>query len=753
MHNGSIHVLTDLSDEHQRRSPECLFFTFSVDKSKAGRAKKGRASTVSRLSTQSNFTALSEGASVAESEGNPDDSLMSHADAAKLAKPAKSGKGGKRATRSRKASGKVKAKAAKAKQEESQIDSSFMEPEDDNFEVKVAQAPASERKNKKRKSEEISGDTETVSHPLIKERIVEDQPPPTKRRATRARTSVALQAPELPGTALHDEREVDTYMIDHDDVPPPSAPAPKKKGNGSKKRASSNARKASTASTASKASLRAAVPNDEDIDAALEADLGRPLTDEEGDTEPTVVVQPKSRRLTRSKPGSKKATASIASTRRGTRASSVTVDHTPATDLYPSIPHISDDEQELVESESADVAAAEEHVEPSPNVKSAKGKVSRKVSKQQPNQEQPIAEPKEVNIVSDEPRHQDAAEIAESAQRGSRQISQQLPARRTRASNIPFAKGPVDVISDVDSSVLGTQTAQDDSGHETDASVIKQGRAKRGIKKAPGGVKTSKAAKKSATASGNIEEIVVQQDDQPNVVVHVAPSTNDNTQHVSIDIEIPKEQTKGTKATARATRAKKSAPKSKTKSSKVPEVSSPPQPNGTAGTGDEHRDSLPPSVHSTPRQALSPQSSDAENQPPSSRPSSLRPPLSMQSPMRSQVVRVPLALTTPVASPSRGNFSKLQSTFPWTAVDLEQIFRGSPSPNKENSPFVFGKASGEAGCSLTSPEKKLSVEQWIQFNAQRGEEKLRNECERLVGKFESQGMGALKTLEGIVAAE
>jgi len=47
----------------------------------------------------------------------------------------------------------------------------------------------------------------------------------------------------------------------------------------------------------------------------------------------------------------------------------------------------------------------------------------------------------------------------------------------------------------------------------------------------------------------------------------------------------------------------------------------------------------------------------------------------------------------------------------------------------------------------------LTVEKWIQFNAQRGEEKLRNECERLVGKFEGEGVRALRTLEGIVCAQ
>jgi hypothetical protein len=50
---------------------------------------------------------------------------------------------------------------------------------------------------------------------------------------------------------------------------------------------------------------------------------------------------------------------------------------------------------------------------------------------------------------------------------------------------------------------------------------------------------------------------------------------------------------------------------------------------------------------------------------------------------------------------------------------------------------------------LTGPEKKMTVEEWIFYNAIRGEEKLRAECERKVGVFETEGGRALLALEGI----
>lgn len=48
---------------------------------------------------------------------------------------------------------------------------------------------------------------------------------------------------------------------------------------------------------------------------------------------------------------------------------------------------------------------------------------------------------------------------------------------------------------------------------------------------------------------------------------------------------------------------------------------------------------------------------------------------------------------------------------------------------------------------LTSPEKKMTIEEWVMYNAKRGEEKLRIECERQIAAFESQGRRALAVLD------
>ena len=176
----------------------------------------------------------------------------------------------------------------------------------------------------------------------------------------------------------------------------------------------------------------------------------------------------------------------------------------------------------------------------------------------------------------------------------------------------------------------------------------------------------------------------------------------------------------------------------------------------------------PPTKESTP--SASPQSSDVENQPPSSRPASSRPPLSAR-----HANFISLASTTPNVSPSKRGQSNtitggLVSSMPWQPVDLETIFLPSPSSaplqqqlfdttsnsadtalDKENIPQGLSVAEvvKRVKEGLTSPEKKMNVEEWIYFNAKRGEEKLRSECERLIGAFETEGGKALLALEGI----
>lgn len=69
----------------------------------------------------------------------------------------------------------------------------------------------------------------------------------------------------------------------------------------------------------------------------------------------------------------------------------------------------------------------------------------------------------------------------------------------------------------------------------------------------------------------------------------------------------------------------------------------------------------------------------------------------------------------------------------------------APSPDKENRNIFTGVQKTE----LTSPEKAMSVEEWIKSQASGAEKKLKEETERVVGIFEREGGRALRVLEGI----
>ncbi|KAI0447660.1 hypothetical protein F4803DRAFT_499025 [Xylaria telfairii] len=134
----------------------------------------------------------------------------------------------------------------------------------------------------------------------------------------------------------------------------------------------------------------------------------------------------------------------------------------------------------------------------------------------------------------------------------------------------------------------------------------------------------------------------------------------------------------------------------------------------------------------------SPQSSDAENQPPSSKPSNTA--------KSTRVALVPVDATPVQLSPSKRNIiAGLESTNAWTAVDVEAIF---DDLDKENS-LGTGRFL-KSGMDLTSPEKHMTVEEWIYHNAEQAEKQLKHECEAIVMSFEREGTKAMQTLEGIV---
>jgi hypothetical protein len=614
------------------------------------KTKKGRVSKASQAAKQLRSSDADSLGDVA-AEG---DSILTIATVATSISTASAG--GKKMSRGKKTAAGAKGRKARGKKED-QVESSIIEPEDDDFEVKVKNPRAKATRGtrgKKRTSEEMDDSLACLdSQEAVTDTSV--LAPPAKRRTTRSRTSVAQEsnvpvpspnldadvpedkiAPKKPkakasrgkkrgtneidqGSVIHPDRDegvsestivaplpkkkgvtrtrnsvaqesgtimpaqdLDTDMSDLD-TNAPQIIAPKARGKSGRKTRTSSAKSAlRNASTASKASLRMEIPADDEIDCALEADLARPLTDEEEDV-PLVEEQPKGHRLSRLKAGHKSKTTSVAPIRKTTRTSKAVNEDAIMTE----------------------------------------------VNSEQVNDHDVTPEPSDLQ------------------------------------SAIP-PKG-----------------------------------------KAVGkGKQTRKASAKQRAAASKSK-----------AVTEEGPSQAEEPSLPEESVTLP---TKGSKS-----KSKKQAPKERPT---TPPVKAPQCPK-----------QLTPS--------LSPQSSEAENRPPSSRP--------MDASSKAQAVRILLAASTPTTSPSKRNVGGLQSTFPWSAIDLEAVFLKSPSgaEDKENDgPDRIGilddAIEGLKG-RLTSPEKKMTVEQWVKFNAQLGEERLRNECEKLVSVFEREGGRAMRVLEGI----
>lgn len=704
-------MLTICSDEHQRRSPDCMFFTLSAS-SQSIRAQKGRPSKASRMSTKSNCTLVPDEPSVMDT--SPHDSSM-----VSIPSSAKTTRSGKVAKKAKKA----KAQSVLPKSEDTQLASSFIEAEDDDFEIKVVKPVVTKAKGKKRNSEDIAGAAEISSTTM-----------PKKRRTTRTRNSVAsVQAvAEVISETTKLELDQGGRMTDTDELSQQSNPATKKRGKKDNKRGSSTSRKASSKSIASEASLRAGMPNDEEIDAALERELDRPLTDDGEDDEEEICKPTKGRRLTRTKPGLKATAASTAPTRRTTRTSTITIDDSLA-EPYSAIPVALESEKQMPDDVGKPLAKTV------PVAKASKKTSTRKASAKQNGMDHAG------EAVEELPAHADEQlEGTKQKQTRGRKPSYQVHTHGGHLLDPPVLSTGGVTISKSNGYAIDSSVKEDDSCHETDANTV--GLTKRGKKAS---VAESTQRDKEAGPRAHVFEATVQSAMPDTIVepgeaaVTPADGIDDLGSAAEESNRLTKKQRKsleagsammGRNAASKPLKGEEGAVDARTSEPAVREV----EPSSPPAT----------SIHSTPRPVPSPQSSDAENQPPSSRPSQSRPPLSFESPIKSQELRIPLAvITTPSASPSKGKFMKIQSSFPWTAMDIDQVFNGTPDAEKENQPFAIGANL------LTSPEKKLTVEEWIKFKAQRGEERLRNDCERLVGRFEDQGVRALRTLEGIICVD
>lgn len=660
------------------------------------------------------FTVASEAPSVTDAAAEDEDSILTTATSVTTTQGKKMGKAKKAPA--------PKGRKTRAKKDEP-VGVVAPEPEDADFDVKVDQAPKYTR-GQKRKSEDLDAAVP----------VVEMGPPPRKRRATRTRGSIAVEESNIESS-------------DHG-LPEASKPAGRK--------GRTSIRSTRKVSAASVASLRAPVMDDKEIDKALEADLERRLSDDEVEV------------------------TTIGPAKKSSRSSKIMkADHA----MFGVDPMEVDDAAVEAELEAMDIDP-----KPLPKAKGAKGKQTRKPSAKQQAAAKKAAEAEAQArqlAEENEASQQIAMELEHSIsmQQSSPIIQQKKQRASSKQSTRPMpgraSKEPVLSTNDDVSVVIGDQESnddpKDDSGHETDASIASQSTIVRGGPSRRGSTLKKGRGRKKA-ASRNIEEIVHKSEapipsiETPETVPSPKGKKVIHIEEVSMTEEVfytptaeatqplaaePMLKAMLTKAAKPRGRPPKAAPEAPFKAGAPAILDEAPAQNKAmtkTKPASVIRSPTPAPMEVTPSQ--SPQSSDAENHPPSSKPSAAT---KKTATPHSHAKRIPLAPTTPSLSPSKRNvIAGLQSLHPWTAVDLEAIFLKSPVGEDVigNVSELFGGAVDKVkNGDLSSPEKRMTVEEWIHHNAQMAEEKLKNECERMVSKFESEGTRAMRALEGVECAE
>lgn len=122
-------------------------------------------------------------------------------------------------------------------------------------------------------------------------------------------------------------------------------------------------------------------------------------------------------------------------------------------------------------------------------------------------------------------------------------------------------------------------------------------------------------------------------------------------------------------------------------------------------------------------------------------PISVRSPLAVRSPMRAEP-QTPKGPHTPEAASSPAS--------KWDPIIIPNIVTDA-GLDKENMDIDMADTTENITkavlASLTSPEKRMTIEEFVLHNAKRGEEKLRRECERQIAAFEAEGRRALAALD------
>ncbi|PYH85686.1 hypothetical protein BO82DRAFT_351013 [Aspergillus uvarum CBS 121591] len=572
---------------------------------------------------------------------------------------------------------------SKSKKKDEQVEVGSQIDVDSTYQTQPEPPKAKRTRGKKRTSEDIAKDDTDLDAESN-----EKPEPPSKKRATKTR--VSAQQPEheeQPEAVTEDAPMEEVHEL-----------KPKKSRGTSKKKTASKGQNTANDSSTSKAPALPEAPRDPEPEAVVEDDI-----ELEGASikEPSEEPAPKPSKKSKAK----KKTAQA---------------------LEP----WNDTEEHSVEVEPQPVEEPEPHQSPEPQPQVQEPRQTRRSSKRQ--------SARNSTTVKTEPQE----EVAQSEP-----VEDQLPE--------PAAPSREQVDTKKHESFVSVEITTRAPSREPEAEVGEKN-GKRKLKRKESTEKQKKSRKSAEEpadavqedrAGSEIEETVLDMDGQ----TLLEPSEQEP------QVQTPVQQTasrRSSRVPPKTVERYSDIPKEKQYATSLVEsrTSGGRSISGNANSDDEDEQEpetvspLPSPSKTTP--SLSPQSSDAENHPPSLKPT-LKPPTSrllVPSPSKQQSARIPFAASTPSPSKRAANTGSLNSTHPWTPVDIDSIFLAGTS-DKENIDFsdILNSTKGE----LSSPEKKMTVEEWIRWNAKNGEERLKRECERLVSQFEQEGARAMRVLEGI----
>ena len=605
-------------------------------------------------------------------------------------------------SKSTKKAPKSKSKGAQTKKEESvEVESQV---EADIGGVAQPEPTKSKRagRGKKRASEDIKDEPKAVA---LEEREPSHAPaePPAKRRATKTRSSSIARN--------YNYEDSDSAMADAEPVDGAASEEETSRGRKPTKKRASKARKISDVPVALKATSKARAPRDSEIEAEIEAGLEADIT-EPVEPEPEIEAEPAEPRASKKTKSSKK---------------SKVVAKIPEPALPNQVEDVSDHESRSnphVGPVDGEPEAPELSAQKTRPAKGPKKKGTKKTNAEEKMKAQSL-EPRESLELS-------APDVRDDPERHDSSISVEIFSREPEDApepERPMAKAKSKKIS------------------KKDATSIKEKKSKKSEKREEQAI-VHEPPVEEHRAEPPVEETDDEfeiTDDLPDQLEVVNPPQEPSPPPQEMSPE-PQSHRKMPSLPPKTVKRYSDIPHEQhLAETLVQSQTSPHEIHESRRDSKRSNRAVSPllSAHqNTP--SLSPQSSDAENRPPSSRPSASRPPVHSTS--KHSDFRAPLAATTPSPSKRNANGGFGPSAHPWTPVDIDEVLFGEAS-DKENADLSGLFKGVKAG--LTSPEKKMTVQEWIMWNAKNGEERLKRECERLVGQFEKEGGRAMKRLEAI----